>query len=281
MLIERLQLALMHILPKNTVSRITGNFTRSRLSRPFIAAFIRYFQIDPAQAELNLESYQSLTEFFVRKLKPGLRPVAKGNDVLVSPVDGAVSELGPICDGTLIQAKGVNYSVLDLLGHDLEKARKFHQGTFLTIYLSPRDYHRIHVPVAGKVVGSTYVPGTLFPVNPFGVRAVKGLFARNERLITYLNSIAGLVALVKVGATIVGSVKVNYSKTATNVPRGKLERTEYKQGPVLAKGDEVGRFEFGSTVILLFEPGRVSLSVTSGERVLMGQEIGRIVRQEI
>ncbi|HWJ03280.1 MAG TPA: archaetidylserine decarboxylase, partial [Verrucomicrobiae bacterium] len=182
----------------------------------------------------------------------------------------------PITDGALIQAKGICYSVTELLGQDKEKADRFTNGSFVTIYLSPKDYHRIHTPLEGQVLSSTYVPGTLFPVNPFGVRAVKGLFARNERLITYLASKAGLIALVKVGATIVGSVKVNYGDETTNLPGGKLAMREYSPSPCLGKGEELGRFELGSTVILLFEPGRVQFNVREGERVLMGQQIGEI-----
>ena len=210
----------------------------------------------------------------MRKLRPGLRPVTDGEDVFVSPVDGVVSQAGQIQDGLLIQAKGTSYSVLELLGQDLEMAERFRTGTYLTIYLSPRDYHRIHTPVQARVVGATYVPGTLFPVNPFGVRAVKGLFARNERLVTYLDTGAGLLALVKVGAIIVGSVKVNYGAVTTGQPRGKLEKIIYRQGPLLAKGDEIGRFEFGSTVILLCETP-IELEVRPGDRVLMGQAVGR------
>ncbi|HEX3014962.1 MAG TPA: archaetidylserine decarboxylase [Desulfobacteria bacterium] len=162
-------------------------------------------------------------------------------------------------------------------GQDYEKARSYENGTFLTIYLSPSDYHRIHTPIAGEVRHSTYIPGTLFPVNPFGVRMVKGLFARNERLVTYLQSRnAGMVALVKVGAIIVGSVRVNYSDCTTNLPGGRLEKKDYPAGIRLAKGEELGRFEFGSTVILLFQPGRIRLDVCPGQRVRMGQAIGRV-----
>ena len=279
-LFDNLQLTLMTLLPKNYVSRLVGRFAGSRLSRRLIPYFARHFGINVEESEFAVKTYGSLTEFFIRKLKPGLRPVAQGDSVVVSPVDGVVSEFGPIKQGVLIQAKGVDYTVLELLGQDKERAQRFANGLFLTIYLSPRDYHRIHVPVAGQVVASTYVPGTLFPVNPFGVRAVKGLFALNERLITYLQGSAGLLALVKVGATIVGSVKVNYASLTTNVPRAKLLTSDYPNGPSYFSGEEVGRFEFGSTVILLFEPGKVALTLQTGDRVLMGQKIGQLLTKE-
>jgi phosphatidylserine decarboxylase len=199
---------------------------------------------------------------------------------VVSPVDGKVSQYGRIENGNLIQAKGVLYTAEELLGGDKERARRYDGGTFLTVYLSPTDYHRIHTPLAGTVTAYTYVPGTLFPVNPFGVRAVQGLFAKNERLITYFDTQAGEVALVKVGATIVGSVKVEYDEMAgTNIRGGRLESKTLANGPHYEKGDEVGRFEFGSTIILLFEPGRVELSSELHPEavVRLGQRIGRIL----
>ncbi len=273
-MLDLLQLAVMRLLPKRLVSRLAGRFAKSSMSKVFIPWFAKHYTIDYTQAEFDLKQYPSLTEFFTRKLKPGLRPVAEGEKVISSPVDGVVSQFGPIEQGRLIQAKGVNFTVLELLGQDKAKAELFTGGSFVTIYLSPKDYHRIHAPVHGTVTASTYVPGTLFPVNPFGVRSVKGLFARNERLVTYLNTFLGTVALVKVGAIIVGSVKVNYSPTVTNVPKGTLEMREYSPGFRVARGDELGRFEFGSTVILLFQPGCVKLEVEIGQKVLMGQQIG-------
>jgi phosphatidylserine decarboxylase len=273
-LFDIIQLALMKLLPKRVVSRLAGSFARSSISKALVPWFARQYVIDHTQAEFPLEHYSSLTDFFIRKLKPGLRPIAEGDQVISSPVDGVVSQFGIIKECNLIQAKGINYSILELLGQDQARAESFNGGVFLTIYLSPQDYHRIHAPVSGNVTASTYVPGTLFPVNPFGVRAVKGLFARNERLVTYLNSTIGSVAVVKVGAIIVGSVKVNYAAAGTNIAGGKMETKEYPKGFELMKGEELGRFEFGSTVILLFQPGRVCLEVEAGQKVLMGQRIG-------
>ncbi|PWK15522.1 archaetidylserine decarboxylase [Tumebacillus permanentifrigoris] len=276
---DRLQLFLMNMIPKNSISRLVGTFASSGLSRSFIPMYIRKFNINVDEAEHPVEAYPSLVEFFVRRLKPHLRPVATGPHVVVSPVDGKVSQYGRIDGGRVVQAKGVTYTVEELLGGDKERAQRYDGGTFLTVYLSPTDYHRIHTPLEGQVTGYTYVPGTLFPVNPFGVRAVAGLFAKNERLITYFATTAGEVALVKVGATIVGSVKVLYDvKAGTNIRGGRLEKKDVTNGPRYAKCEEVGRFEFGSTIILLFEPGAVELiDDLYPERVVrLGEAIGTV-----
>lgn len=277
---DRVQLAIMNLIPKNTISRLAGGFAKSSISRGFIPGYVKKFNINVAEAEKSIEEYPNLVEFFIRRLKPGLRPVDERLTSVVSPVDGKVSQVGPIREGQIVQAKGTSYTVADLLGGDTERARRYEGGTFLTVYLSPTDYHRIHTPLAGRVTAYTYVPGTLFPVNPFGVRAVQGLFAKNERLITYFDTEAGEVALVKVGATIVGSVKVEYDvKAGTNIKGGRLQHQELENGPVYGKGDEVGRFEFGSTIILLFEPGRVELEerLKPEAVVRMGEALGHIV----
>ncbi|ARU62567.1 phosphatidylserine decarboxylase [Tumebacillus avium] len=277
---DRLQLFLMNLLPKNTVSRLAGRFAGSSISRLFIPMYIKKFNINLQEAEQAWEQYPSLVEFFIRRLKAEARPVDPAADSVVSPVDGKVAQMGRIEDGNLVQAKGVLFTAAELLGGDEERAKKYHGGTFLTVYLSPTDYHRIHMPLDGQVTASTYVPGTLFPVNPFGVRAVQGLFAKNERLITYFDTPAGEVALVKVGATIVGSVKVEYDeRSGTNIRGGRLEHHDLPDGPSYGKGEEVARFEFGSTIILLFEPGRVELKegLHPEASVRMGEQIGRIL----
>ncbi|MGZ4032316.1 MAG: archaetidylserine decarboxylase [Tumebacillaceae bacterium] len=277
---DRLQLAIMNLIPKNTLSRMAGKFASSSFSKLIVPFYIRKFNINVSEAEKEVEEYPNLVEFFIRRLKPHLRPIDEAADSIVSPVDGKVSQLGTIEQGNLIQAKGVFYTVTELLGGDAERAKRYEGGTFLTVYLSPTDYHRIHTPVAGTVTGYTYVPGTLFPVNPFGVRAVQGLFAKNERLITYFDTEAGEVALVKVGATIVGSVKVEYDELAgTNIRGGQLSAKRVDNGPRYEKAEEVGRFEFGSTIILLFEPGQVELSerLQPEAVVRMGEQIGRML----
>jgi phosphatidylserine decarboxylase len=266
------------ILPQNQISRWAGKFARSKFSKKFIKTFVKHYQIDLSEAEKSVEEYEHLTDFFTRKLKKGVRKVHSSSQSVVSPVDGTISEFGTIQDDTLIQAKGMDYSVSQLLGNS-KMAERFCGGTFVTIYLSPSDYHRIHTPLAGKGIAYTYIPGRLFPVNQIGVKHVKGLFVRNERLITYLETDAGLVGMVKVGAFIVGSVKVNYARElSTNPAHGIPVSRRITPVPTYEKGDEIGWFEFGSTVILLFEKEKVHFlpELAVGKKVKMGEEIGRI-----
>lgn len=277
---DRFRLLAYQILPVKIISRLVGKFARSSFSRPLIPIYARCFNIDCRQAEHEISAYNSLRDFFIRRLQPGLRIIDPDPQAIVSPVDGMISNLGLIEADRLIQAKGVYFTVADLLAGEPDEWVKYRGGQFITIYLSPRDYHRIHTPLTGTVKSFTYVPGSLFPVNPFGVKAVKGLFARNERLITYLETRAGWVAVVKVGATIVGSVRVVYDDSLnTNITGGRIRRGQVNPAVVLAKGEELGRFEFGSTVILLFEPGRIKFreDLEPGRPVQMGEKFGWII----
>ena len=273
---KKLLPGLIHRLPQNTLSRTMGKITASRFSRLAIQHYIRHYQIDPSDVEKPVHEYRTLKEFFCRRLKPGARPIAPGADVIVSPVDGTVSQLGDISAGTLIQAKGKGFTVAELLGGNEEEARRYYGGKFITIYLSPRDYHRIHMPVTGHLIRFSYLPGRLYPVNQLGVQHVDRLFARNERLVTYIRTAErGEVALIKVGALFVGSVKVAYSGATTNVKHGRYTEGEIAGSPLYQKGEEVGWFEFGSTVILLFESGQFDWAkgVGCGSSLLMGQEL--------
>jgi len=265
-------------LPQNAMSRTMGKITASRLSRYAIKRYIRLYNIDTGVVEKPVEEYRTLKEFFCRRLKPGVRQIAQDEDVLVSPVDGTISQLGDIAEGTLIQAKNKQYTVEELLGEDQQFAARFSGGKFITIYLSPRDYHRIHMPVEGKLFKYTYLPGKLYPVNRMGVEHVDCLFARNERLITYVQSkAAGCVAIVKVGALFVGSVKVTYNTATTNVKRGRQISEAIGGTPLFEKGRELGWFEFGSTVILLFEKDQIEWApgLREGTSLLMGQMLAK------
>lgn len=276
-LTERLLIGLLGLLPKNWLSGMAGRLASSRLSRPLIRPFAKRFQINLDEAALPIEAYETLLEFFIRELKPGVRPVDADPALLVSPVDGRVAQFGRLDRGELLQAKGHTYTTTALLA-DAAEAKRFEGGQYITIYLSPQDYHRIHTPAAGQVVGATYVPGKLWPVNEAGVNRVPGLFAINERLITYLQSALGRLAMVKVGATIVGSVKVVYDESlGTNVPGAQVEMKVITDGPLLEKAAELGRFEFGSTVILLVEPGdwEWAPGVTHGARIQLGEPLLR------
>lgn len=263
------------VMPKRTLTHVVGALARHPISRHFIPLYIRHYKINTDEASKPVHAYGNLTEFFVRQLKKDARPLtAQG---VSSPVDGTVSELGIIDRGTLLQAKGSTYSLAALLA-DEQLAREFEGGTFVTIYLSPRDYHRIHMPIDGKIVAWKYVPGALYPVNRAGVAHIKGLFARNERMVNLCETSYGRMALVKVGATIVGSIRTEYGPEYAKPFQTK--RRSIAQGVTnlsKSRGDEVGRFEFGSTVILIFERGVIQrLTVSTGQSVQMGEEIAEL-----
>lgn len=273
---------LIHRLPQNAMSRTMGKITASKFSRLAIQRYIRHYKIDTSIVEKPVKEYHTLKEFFTRRLKPGTRPIAQGADVVASPVDGTISHLGDICEGTLIQAKGKSYSVAELLGGCAHETERYYGGKFITIYLSPRDYHRIHMPVTGDLMGYSYLPGRLYPVNQLGVEHVDRLFARNERLVTYIRTDhQGAVAVVKVGALFVGSVKVVYNTATTNIKHAQQMEGPIAGTPRYEKGAELGWFEFGSTVILLFESGQVEWApgVEAGTSLLMGQKLATIPAQ--
>jgi phosphatidylserine decarboxylase len=273
-------IAAMRLVPKNALSRAVGAATRlplpPGLGGRVIRAFARHYGIDLSECA-DLSTFRTFGDFFARSLRPGLRPVAPGDTVLVSPVDAVVSEAGIAVDGKLLQAKGIEYPAGALLG-DEALGRRFAGGAFATLYLSPRDYHRIHFPLGGRIAGWRYVPGRLWPVNPASVRTVPGLFAVNERLVTLLDSPLGLVAIVAVGATIVGRVHAAYDPgiPLTNLAGAAPRAHDYPEPIPVSKGQELGAFEMGSTVILLLEPGRAELSpsLAPGVPVRVGQPIG-------
>lgn len=278
---DRLFIGALRLVPKNTLSRLVGALSRWRAPTGLLAwamaAFARRYGIDLSESP-PLPGYRSFGEFFARPLLPGRRSVAAGERVVVSPVDGVVSETGLARSGLLLQVKGIDYPASALLG-DEALARRFRGGTYLTIYLSPRDYHRIHFPLGGRVVGFRYLPGKLWPVNPASVRTVRGLFALNERLVTIAETPAGACAVVAVGATVVGRVRASYDPLVpvTNLFRAKPQGKDYPAPIAVAKGQELGAFEMGSTVILLFEPGRVRLDapIAPGKPVFVGERLGQ------
>jgi phosphatidylserine decarboxylase len=273
-------IAAMRLVPKNALSRAVGAATRLPLpgavGRGVMGAFARRYRIDLSECG-ELSGFRTFGEFFARPLRPGLRPVAPGDDVVVSPVDAVVSEAGLSRAGRLIQAKGIEYPLEALVGDERVGAR-LAGGSYATLYLSPRDYHRIHFPLAGRILGWRYVPGKLWPVNPASVRNVPGLFTVNERLVTLLDSPLGLVAIVAVGATVVGRVRATYDPEVpvTNLPGAVAQGRDYANPIPVGKGQELGAFEMGSTVILAFEPGRVALApaLVAGARVRVGEAIG-------
>lgn len=271
---------LMQLLPKSALSHVVGMATRlpapAPVHRMAMRAFAKAYNVDMEEAEHAFERYPTFAEFFTRGLKPGLRPIDPGEKVVVSPVDGRVSQVGYSDNGRCLQAKGIEYTVDELLG-DSEAAKPFHGGAWTTIYLSPRDYHRIHAPLGGTITGYAYIPGEFWPVNPASVKNKQSLFCVNERLVTYLDTVAGKCAVVKVGATCVSRIKATYDDVLTHAGKpGKVHT--YDSGFKVEKGGELGRFEMGSTVILLFEPKRVIWDDSLKEEavVRLGKRIGVI-----
>jgi phosphatidylserine decarboxylase len=277
---DRLFISALRLLPKNALSRLAGAATRWRappaIRLAAMKGFARRYGIDLTECP-DLEVYRTFGEFFARPLRPGLRPIADGETVAVSPVDGAVSEVGVAAGGKLVQAKGISYTTAALLA-DAALAARFEGGAYVTIYLSPRDYHRIHFPLGGAITGYRYVPGRLWPVNPASVRGVPGLFTVNERLVTAIQTPLGACAVVAVGATIVGRIRAFYDPTipVSNLPRARPVARDYPSPIPVEKGQELGAFEMGSTVILLLEPGRAVLrpDLVEGARVRVGEAIG-------
>jgi phosphatidylserine decarboxylase len=275
---ERLALLLQHLLPKQALTHALGQLAGAhggRLTTAIIRAFIARYGVNMAEAaEPDPAAYASFNAFFTRALAPGARPL-DDSAALLCPVDGAISQFGAIEDGQIFQAKGHRYSARALLGGDDALAAHFHHGHFATLYLSPRDYHRIHMPCAGRLLRMRHVPGALYSVNPATARGVPGLFARNERVVCLFEDEAGApFVMVLVGATVVGSMATVWHGVV-NPPRpGKVRDWDCAgQNIRLARGAEMGRFLLGSTVVMLLPPsrGRFNPAWAPGGAIRMGQ----------
>ncbi|AXQ99211.1 archaetidylserine decarboxylase [Pseudoalteromonas piscicida] len=256
--LDKLKIAMQYALPKHAVSRLVGKLAAAEagaLTTKLIKLFIKQYKIDMSEAlHEDPAHYKTFNEFFTRPLKPGIRPLAEDSDILAHPVDGAISQLGDVVDGQIIQAKGHNYSLQTLLGGKEEDVAPYVGGKFATIYLAPKDYHRIHMPVDGTLRKMIYVPGDLFSVNPLTAQNVPNLFARNERVVAIFDTEIGPLSMVLVGATIVASIETIWAGTVTP-PAGRDVFTwtypaEGDNAIRLKKGEEMGRFKLGSTVIL-------------------------------
>ena len=268
-----------YLLPKQALTQFAG-FVASRergwVTTEIIRRFVAKYRVNMDEAlDSNIASYLTFNDFFTRALKPGARPLAKAG--LVCPVDGAISQFGAIKHDQLLQAKGHNYSTTAMVGGDNALAAQYQNGSFATIYLSPKDYHRIHMPCDGRLTRMIYVPGDLFSVNPVTARGVPGLFARNERVVCVFESPRGPFVLTLVGATIVGSMATVWHGVV-NPPRGKVVRewlypASGQSEVVLKQGEEMGRFLLGSTVVLLFpkEPLQFNPAWTPGGAVRLGE----------
>ena len=286
-LLRRLQqtvfVALQYALPHHLLSSLMLRITRIRigwLKNLAITSFIRVFRVNMAEAaEPNPLAYSDFNHFFTRALSSDARPLASGENSLLCPVDGTVSQLGRIEYITLFQAKGHAYSLNDLLAEQAQSIKHFQNGSFAKLYLSPRDYHRIHMPLTGTLQKMFYVPGRLFRDNPTTVARVPNLFARNERVVCLFDTACGPMAMILVGAIFVASIETVWHGTVTP-PRGKqVQHWDYRQHPVtLQRGEEMGRFNMGSTVILLFGQDAVNFSeeIVAESAVRMGQRIATL-----
>lgn len=268
---------ILRCLPKNILSRLAGVLADMELPAPLLSSLIdiycRVYKVKRHEIKTPLGAMKSFNDFFTRELRPELRPIDQTPGGVVSPVDGTIAEFGPIEQGFLIQTKGVLYSLVDLVGK--ETASLFEDGFFVTIYLSPADYHRIHVPISGKIKAFSYFSGNLWPVNSFGVKHIGGLFALNERIVTPIEGEQGVVGLVKVGATVVGKIKVDFSELASNSKRPTQLNLPVVPERSCRKGEEIGRFQLGSTIILLFEKDRFKPhGIETGDPIHLGQLIG-------
>ncbi len=274
---DRMAVLPQYLLPKQALTLLAGEIARARggaLTTRLVRWFIDRYRVNMAEAA-NPEpaAYATFNDFFTRALAPGARPIAAAE--WVSPVDGAISQFGAIDGDAILQAKGHSYTVQAMVGGDADLARPFLNGHFATLYLAPKDYHRIHMPCDGRLRRMIHVPGDLFSVNPVTARGVPGLFARNERVVCVFDNERGPWVLVLVGATIVGSMATVWHGVV-NPPRpGAVRDWRYEgaQALVLKKGDEMGRFLLGSTVVLLLPPGRLAFNTTwqPGGAIRMGE----------
>ena len=276
---ERLKVFLFRGIPKSLISRVFGIVALiplpAALMGRIISWYVKKYGVRLDEAVIPDKGFKNLNLFFTRALKEGARAVSKGRNDIVATTDSRVDQFGRIRKDTVLQAKGVEYSVRDLIPSKM--AEKFIDGHFITLYLSPGDYHRIHAPVTGEITGFFNIPGKLFTVQEFMVRGLKGLFAVNERLITYISTKKGHVAVCKIGAINVGKISLSYDRAVTNRLFRRRNEVFYEAGrcPAVKKGDEIGTFNLGSTVIILFEKGMVKFDrLKAGQKVRVGGKIG-------
>lgn len=278
---DRLFIGSQYLLPHHGLSRLTGALAESEfgpIRNTFIRQFASRFKVDMSEAEReSLSDYRNFNDFFTRALKPDARPFPEASDAFACPVDGSVSQIGRIENGRIFQAKGQSFSGTELLGGDAQQARYYKDGQFATLYLSPRDYHRIHMPCDGKLLRTTFVPGRLFSVNKVTADNVPRLFARNERLVCEFETDQGRMIMVLVGAMIVASIETTWAGVVAPYRRQILRHHYDEPNLHLSRGEEMGRFRLGSTVILLLPENRLNWSsdLLPGAQVKLGQDLGR------
>ena len=271
-----------YILPHHALSRLMSKLTHcenTAWKNLFIKQIIRHYGVNMDEAkEPDINAYKSFNHFFTRALKPGARPLTAEANAVACPADGAVSQAGNISDGKIFQAKGKSYTATDLLGGNAERAQPFNNGVFTTIYLSPKDYHRLHMPLTGTLREMVHVPGRLFSVNTATTNSVPGLFARNERVVALFDTEVGPMALVLVGAIFVSSIETVWHGVVTPPSISSVQSRRYQENaPTLKIGEEMGRFNMGSTIIVLFGDNKVQWDsgFKANEIVKLGQMIGR------
>lgn len=276
---DRLFIASQYLVPHHSLSRLTGMLAESEfgpIRNTFIRQFATRFKVDMSEAEReSLSDYRNFNDFFTRALKADARTFPEAADAFACPVDGAVSQIGRIEEGRIFQAKGQSFTATELLGGDDQQAHYYQNGHFATLYLSPRDYHRIHMPCAGKLLRTTFVPGRLFSVNTVTAENVPRLFARNERLVCEFETEQGRMIMVLVGAMIVASIETTWAGVVAPYQR-QIQQHHYDEPDLhLSRGEEMGRFRLGSTVILLLPENSLTWSadLTSGSPVRLGQTL--------
>lgn len=273
----------LYALPHHLLSRLVFKITRIEtvwFKNLFISWFADHFKIDWQDAVYKTpQDFKSFNAFFTRELREGARPLEGDQATIVSPADGHISQLGKIDDDLIFQAKGHGFTTTELLGGDKKRAQPFRNGEFNTVYLSPRDYHRLHMPITGVLRETIYIPGRLFSVAPHTARTVPNLFARNERLVAIFDTEAGPMAMVLVGAIFVAAIETVWSGLVTPPHRSEIEVTDYSNAGIkLERGAEMGRFNMGSTIIVLFAENRMQWlqKLQAGEPLRMGQAIGAL-----
>ncbi|TLY48183.1 MAG: phosphatidylserine decarboxylase [Gammaproteobacteria bacterium] len=271
------------LLPQHSLSRFAGwmaNCKKTWIKNRLIYGFIRHYNVDMSLAqEENPEHYINFNDFFTRSLKPEKRPISTDATDIISPVDGTISQMGDIKENQLIQAKKINYNLQALLGGSAKLAMQFQNGRFATFYLAPQDYHRVHIPYRGELKEMIYVPGRLFSVDTHTTKELPNLFVRNERVITLFSTPIGSMAVILVGAMLVGSISTPWEGIIAPASKRHIYHWHYLDNKIsLAKGQELGQFQLGSTVIILFETNRMQwLTNLSEKKVIFGERIAQTI----
>lgn len=270
-----------YLIPQHATSHFMGwlaNCEWRWFKNLFIKTFIKIYHVNMQEAlEPNPENYSNFNNFFTRALKPEVRPIVAEKNAIACPADGYVAQIGTIQDGKIFQAKNFNYTTTELLGASNNLAQQFQQGNFATIYLAPKNYHRVHMPLAGKLTQMIYVPGKLFSVSMKTANHISNVFARNERVVSIFETEGGLMAVILVGAMIVASIETVWAGEITPPHSGQVRSWDYTQQPIqLVRGQEMGRFKMGSTAIVLFPANRVTWAPTirPENEVKMGELLG-------